>query len=126
MQNDFKLKIMILALMRDLAIKGNGMLSSNLPVDLFFSNGNIVIKTELAGVERKNISVTMHGNNIIIGYIKTAESNKKRTYYKMERSYGKFEEKIRLPIYIADAKTKASLSDGVLTITINNNKPKEK
>jgi|GEM_PF-3406915 len=121
MQNDFKLKVMLLALMGNLAAKGSGA-ASNIPIDLFSSNGKLIIKAELPGVERKDIFLTSYDKEIVIHYAKTVGGGKKRVYYRMERSYGKFEERIKLPIYTEDAKIKAELSDGVLTITISINK----
>ncbi len=121
MQNDFKLKVMLLTLMGNLATKGS-VAASNIPIDLFSSNDKLIIKAELPGVEKKDIFLTSYDKEIVIHYTKTVGGGKKRVYYRMERSYGKFEERIKLPIYTEDAKIKAELSDGVLTITISSNK----
>ena len=115
---DKRLKTIILDLMGRLAVRSGQLLSPAVPVDIFYTNGALVIKAEVAGVSKKYISLSHINNVILIEYIRILENKNSRIYYKMERGYGKFKESIELPLDIGLSNVKAKLNDGILTITI--------
>ncbi len=121
---DRELKTIILDLIGKLIVKNRPLLSPAVPVDIFYVNGILVIKAEIAGVDKKDIFLSHKDNVILIEYIRILENKNRRIYYKMERSYGKFKESIRIPLDIGPSNIKAKLNNGILTITIKEQKEK--
>ncbi len=121
---DRELKTIILDLIGKLIVKNRPLLSPAVPVDIFYANGTLVIKAEIAGVDRKDIFLSHKDNVILIEYIRILENKNRRIYYKMERGYGKFKESIRIPLDIGLSNIKAKLNNGILTITIKEQKEK--
>lgn len=124
MNTDKKLKNILFDLIGTLAVRDISLLSYSIPVDIFYVNHFLVIKAEIAGVSEKDISLSHKNNIILIEYIKTVENQNSRIYYKMERGYGKFKESIELPLSINLSNIKAKLNNGILTITIKEQKEK--
>jgi len=124
MDYDKKLKTIILDLIGKLVVRNRPLLSPDVPVDIFYTNGDLVIKAEIAGVDRKDIFLSHKDNVILIEYIRILENKNRRIYYKMERGYGKFKESIKIPLDIELSNIKAKLNNGILTITITEQKEK--
>lgn len=121
---DRELKTTILDLIGKLVVKNRPLLSPAVPVDIFYTKGTLVIKAEIVGVDRKDIFLSHKDNIILIEYIRILENKNRRIYYKMERGYGKFKESIRIPLDIGLSNIKAKLNNGILTITIKEQKEK--
>jgi len=88
-------------------------------VDIFEQEDAVVVKAELPGMNKDNISVELNDGVLrIAGEKKREEKIEKKDYFRMERSVGSFERRISLPSGIETEKTKASFKDGVLEIKI--------
>jgi HSP20 family protein len=88
-------------------------------VDVFDKNGDLVVKAELPGLERKDIQVSYDRGDLEIRGEKKAESEvKDEDYYRMERSYGSFYRRMTLPFEVQPDKIKAEYKDGVLQVSI--------
>ena len=88
-------------------------------VDIFEQEDAVVVKAELPGMNKDNISVELNDGVLrIAGEKKREEKIEKKDYFRMERSVGSFERRISLPSGIETEKTKASFKDGVLEIQI--------
>jgi len=86
-------------------------------VDMFESNGDLVMKAELPGIKKEDIEVTLSDGTITIsGEKKQEEEIKKKDYYKMERSYGSFCRTFSLPTEVKADKVKSTFKNGVLEI----------
>lgn len=86
-------------------------------------NGEIVIKTELPGVEKEDISITLEGRQLIIHGIRNNPMQKCGVvYHQMEINYGEFERVLMLPQAFEPERIKAELKDGFLYITIRRDK----
>lgn len=86
-------------------------------VDMFEEGDELVIKAEIPGMCKEDISVDFSGDLITISGEKRAEERTQRKdFYRLERSFGSFSRKLRLPIEVDLDKTKASFVDGVLEI----------
>jgi len=98
-------------------------------VDIAENNGNIEVKAEIPGLKKEDIRVSVQNNVLSISGERNRENEKKdRTYYVIERSYGKFVRTIALPADVDADKIKASYKDGVLTVILpkpESIKPKE-
>lgn len=93
-------------------------------VDMFDEEDKIVIKAELPGMDKKDVSVDIKDRVLTLsGERKYDNEVKEENYYRRERSYGKFKRAFNLPADTDSAKIKANFSDGVLKIEIP--KPEE-
>jgi len=88
-------------------------------VDIFEDGDDIVVKTELPGMEKDNIEVNLTENTITLsGEKKKEEKVEKKDYYHLERSYGAFSRSFNLPTDVQTDKAKASFKNGVLEVRI--------
>ena len=86
-------------------------------VDIFESDGDVVMKAELPGMKKEDIEVTLSDGSITIsGEKKQEEEIKKKDYYKVERSYGSFCRTFSLPSEVKADKAKSTFKDGVLEV----------
>jgi len=86
-------------------------------VDMFEEGDELVIKAEMPGMKKEDISIDFADDVISIsGEKKTEEKVERKDYFREERSYGSFSRKLRLPVEIQIDKTSASFKDGVLEI----------
>jgi len=88
-------------------------------VDIFEEKDDVVVKTELPGMTKKDIEVNISDDTITLsGEKKKEEKVEKKNYYHLERSYGSFSRSFRLPTDVQTDKAKASFKNGVLEIRI--------
>ena len=88
-------------------------------VELFEDKENVVVKAELPGMKKEDISVTLHeGVLSITGERKEEKKAEEHGLYRSERFYGRFQRGITLPTTVAANKVKADYKDGVLTVTL--------
>ena len=88
-------------------------------VDVLDREGEIVVKAELPGVEKKDLDVSMTEDTVTIkGSTRHEEKEEKGDYYRCEISRGEFSRTIALPAEVDSAKTKSSFKDGVLELVI--------
>jgi HSP20 family protein len=86
-------------------------------LDMFEDGDDLVIKADIPGMKKEDINIDFTGDLITIsGEKKTEERTEQKDYYRLERSFGSFSRKLRLPIEIQIDKTQASFKDGVLEI----------
>lgn len=98
-------------------IKFPELTSMSTSVDMFEDGNDLVIKADLPGIKKEEISVDFTDDIITIsGEKKSEEKTERKDYYRVERSYGSFVRKLRLPVEIQVDKTNASFKDGVLEI----------
>lgn len=97
-----------------------GSMGELLPtVDIFEEGGQMVVKAELPGMKREDISVKLVDNSITIsGEKKTEEKVERKDYLRLERSHGSFNRTLTLPEGIDVNKAKASFHDGLLEVRI--------
>ncbi len=87
------------------------------PLDIYELEDQIIIKLELAGVKRKEISIIQEGNRIrISGRRKMEDREQIHTYHQMEINYGEFERVIVVSETVRIDEVKASYKDGFLII----------
>lgn len=86
-------------------------------VDMFEEGDALVIKADIPGMKKDEISIDFAGDVVTIsGEKKTEDKTQRKDYYRVERSFGSFTRKLHLPVEIQVDKTKASFKDGVLEI----------
>jgi HSP20 family protein len=96
---------------------GGGIMSP--AVDVFEDEGKLVVKADLPGLTKDEISVKLVENILeITGEKKSEEKVDRKDYLRFERSYGKFSRTVRLPEGLDTDHVMAGFTDGVLEITI--------
>jgi len=76
-------------------------------------------KADLPGIQEKDVDVTMTGNRLTVtGKREQEKEDKSDRYYAYERTYGSFTRSFTLPDGADVEKLRATLEQGVLTITV--------
>ena len=78
----------------------------------------IEISAEMPGLERKDVEITIEDDTLTIRGEKKIEENKDKNVQHSERSYGVFLRVLQLPPGIDPSSVQATMSNGVLRITI--------
>jgi HSP20 family protein len=88
-------------------------------LDVHEDKDNFVIRTELPGLRREDIDVSLHDGAVIISGERKVDAVKEGVeVHRQERYYGKFQRALTLPAPVAGDKVKAQYKDGVLTVTL--------
>ena len=88
-------------------------------VDIFETEGEIVVKAELPGMERKDITLHLENNVLSLrGERKFEKETKDENYHRIERSYGAFSRSFAIPATVDEEKIRADYKDGVLNIVL--------
>lgn len=87
--------------------------------DIFARQGDLVIRTELAGVAEEDIEITVSGGTLTIsGERRDDTSDEEVGYYVRERFYGNFRRSMTLPEGANETRISASFKNGMLEITV--------
>ncbi len=93
-------------------------------VDMFDDDDKIVIKAELPGMDKKDISVDIENRVLTLSGERNYDNEvKEENYYRRERATGKFKRAFNLPADVDADNIKADFKDGVLRVEIP--KPEE-
>jgi HSP20 family protein len=96
---------------------------SDLAVDLYEDNGNVIIEMNLPGILAKDVSITTENHYVrISGQRQEEEEKKGKNFYKKEIHRGSFERVIELPCAVDESKASAEFKNGILKVTL----PKKK
>jgi len=88
-------------------------------VDIFETEGEIVVKAELPGMDRKDIALHLENNVLTLrGERKFEKETKEENYHRIERSYGNFSRSFSIPATVDEEKIRADYKDGVLKIAL--------
>lgn len=101
--------------------RNNGLESGSwLPhTDIHDAGDKLIVKTDLPGLEKEDIDISVQGKTLFIkGEKKHEEKVQDMGYLKSERFFGQFERAIPLTEDIDSNKIDASYKNGVLTVTI--------
>jgi len=91
-------------------------------VDLVELDDQFILKADLAGIDRKDISVEVIESQLILkGERRLKKAGEEEKYFRLERPYGKFCRIFSLPAEVNCSKVHAVLNDGVLEVIL----PKE-
>lgn len=106
-------------------IEGFPMTEAELPSGVFpltnvtEDNDNFYIRSELPGVKKEDLDISITGNSISIsGERKITAEDEKAKYLRRERESGKFRRMIKLSSPIDSDKVEAKSTNGVLTVIL--------
>ena len=87
-------------------------------IDLYEDNGQVVVKAELPGVRKEDLSISLTDDALTIkGERRHEKEEKDEHYYRLEGSYGSFQRVLTLPKPVKAEAVNAEFKDGVLKIT---------
>lgn len=90
-----------------------------LTIDVFQNEDNIVIQSTIAGVAPENLDISITDDMVTIRGTRTPEQRvRPADYYYQELFWGPFSRSIILPVDIDPDSAKASMKNGILTITL--------
>ncbi|MFC1982255.1 Hsp20/alpha crystallin family protein [Chloroflexota bacterium] len=97
-----------------------GLLGTSLVphTDMYEEKDQLVVKTELPGINEKNLEVTLEGDVLTIKAEKKEEVTEDATHHTGERYYGKYVRSMSLPTHANGDKISATLNNGVLELRI--------
>jgi HSP20 family protein len=88
-------------------------------VDIFETEGEIVVKAELPGVDRKDIALHLENNVLTLkGERRFEKETKEENYHRIERAYGGFSRSFSIPATVDEEKIRADYRDGILKIAL--------
>ncbi|SRR5258705_4137677 len=89
------------------------------------TESNLVTATfEFPGVSKDNIQIDLHNGKLTVSAeTKLSEEQNENGYAVRERRYGKYSRTLQLPQGIKDEEVKASMENGVLTVTFPKSTP---
>lgn len=90
-----------------------------LVVDVYQTNGEIVIQSAVAGVKPEDLDIVIENDVFTIkGQRQRPAENEERNYFYQECYWGRFSREIILPAEVDATRTQASIKEGILTIRI--------
>lgn len=88
-------------------------------LNMWSSNDEAVVKAELPGFSPEKLTLKVTGDQLIIeGERKEDDMAEGVVCHRAERGAGKFTRSLRLPFEVAEDKVKASMKNGVLTVSL--------
>jgi HSP20 family protein len=89
------------------------------PVDIYETDDAVILKAELPGVSKDDVSVEVHQNTLLLrGQRKHEAEVKEENYHRVERVYGTFQRSFVLPTMVDQEKVQATYNDGILELRL--------
>lgn len=87
--------------------------------DVFETGEHVVVRVEIAGVQSRDLRVTVDGEVLRISGVRPSnEARGVERLHQMEIMSGPFERRLRIPVAFDRDRVSAHLADGVLTVTL--------
>ena len=88
-------------------------------LDLYEDKDNFYVKTELPGMKKEEIELSLHDGSLSISGERKQETKvEEAEVYRAERFFGRFQRTVTLPTPVAADRVKAEYKDGVLMVTL--------
>jgi HSP20 family protein len=88
-------------------------------LDIIEHDNEVVVRAELAGVDKKDIDVSVTDSSITIkGHTRHESKEEKGEYFRSEITRGEFYRTATLPCEVDGDKARANFTDGMLELTI--------
>jgi HSP20 family protein len=86
------------------------------PINVFRKGDDIVVIAEVPGIKKSDLQIQVKGNTIRITGAKTVEYGETGALHRRERSAGRFDRAIAVPVEIDPDQVKAECRDGILAL----------
>lgn len=90
----------------------------HLPTDIFETEENIIIKTEIPGMDERDFKIFAEPSSLVINGTRRDDCELLRAYHQMEIRYGEFYLNIDLPLPVIVDEISAIYQNGLLLITL--------
>lgn len=99
--------------------RGQSLAAWQLALEVFETDGDVVVHAELPGVDPKQVEITATDDAITIkGESRTEQEEQGRHYVRRELRYGAFMRTVPLPAGVRGDQAKASFKNGILEIRV--------
>ncbi len=89
------------------------------PIDVFETDGALVVRAELGGLKTSGIQILLSGDELVIcGQRDVVRPVGYRVYHESRIRYGRFEAAVRVPFAVDVESTTAEYADGSLSIEL--------
>jgi HSP20 family protein len=86
------------------------------PLNVFRRGDDIVVITELPGIQKSDLQIQVKGNTIRIAGNKPVEYGEQGSLHRRERLAGNFDRAVTVPVEIDADNVKAEYRDGILAL----------
>jgi HSP20 family protein len=88
-------------------------------LDLYQDADNFTVKAEIPGLKKEDIKLSLQDGVLTLsGERRSEKAHDEKGSLRNERSFGRFERSITLPMQVDGTRVAASYEDGVLTVTL--------
>ncbi len=88
-------------------------------VDVYEKDNDVVAEVALAGIDPKNVEVSIENDILTVkGEEKEEKETKDKNYYRKEIRSGSFTRSVSLPTHVKAGEAKAESKNGILKITV--------
>lgn len=95
------------------------MSGGNLPLDIYQTKNDVVVKAALPGMKPEEVDISISGETLTIkGEHKEEKEIKEAEYIRREHRYGTFSRTVTVPVAIQSDKAQATFENGILTLTL--------
>jgi HSP20 family protein len=91
----------------------------NPELEIATKENEFLVKLDVPGMKREDVTVEVAEDHLVLrGERRYEKEEKKEGYFKTERSYGSFYRTVLLPEGVKPEEAKATMRDGVLTVSM--------
>jgi HSP20 family protein len=88
------------------------------PLNVFRQGDDLLVVAEIPGTSKSDLQIQVKGNTLRIAGTKSVHYGEKASLHRRERSTGRFDRAITLPVEIDADRVKAEYHDGVLALSL--------
>ncbi len=88
------------------------------PLNVWQRDDAVLVEAELPGVKSEDLEISVTGNELLLKGRRPDLEAENVAFHRRERRVGEFQRVLRLPVEIDSQKVEASLTDGVLLLTL--------
>ena len=97
------------------------------PADVIVTDEGVTVAMDVPGLRAENLEIELENDTLSVRgdrpYPYGDDGEQQRVWRRIERSFGRFERSLRVPAGLSPDEVQASLTDGVLTISVPRPQP---